>query len=940
MTAALILSVASAIFAQDATRLSPDSPIEKQIKGGETQVFSVAIVAGMTARIAIEQNGIDVSLTAFRPNGARLLGSESPSGLFGSDSILVIADETGEFRVDVSPADPRSAAGRYTIRLAEVRPTVPNDAEVNAAAEKISKLADETVGFRQSATREGRRRAIANFKEIIELSKIKQDKAWEIVALITTGLISEQLGEIQNALDFYQRGLAKSREIGNRQYEGSALNNLAVGYNAVGEYQAAITYLDQAVSLHRESNNRRAEAISLNNLGMSHLLLGDLTRARGYFEQSIIIRKEIGDQRGEATSVNNVGVVFSRSGEFRKAVEYLQQGLDLRREIGERAGEAISLRNLGTTYYLSGDISRAADYLTLANNLGRELGDRRVESDSHYWLAIIDRDRGEIDRAIVHIESGLRIIEQIRGELVNPELRTAYFSTVQDYYELYTELYAARFGKSGAVADAESAFLTSEKARARGLIELLQEARVDIRKGVDEKLLEREIELQDSLNARFRQRTQILGGKSTPEQRSKINSEINSLTTELDALRVRLRLENPRYGALRGGDSAGIPEIKALLDDETMLLEYKLGAKRSFAWLVTKTSVQLFTLAPRAEIEMIAKDYYGLASSRAKADESRAASLAAELSGKLLGPMAGKLRTKRIAVVADGILQFIPFSALPISGTDSVIADKFEVVVLPSAGVLAEIRRPRELPQARRKRLAVFADAVFDAADPRLLKSKARTNATPLNPDYQRFRRDSDISAALPRLVSSRIEARNISALLPRSEADLFVDFDASREKVTEGELDRYEILHFATHGLVDTSRPEYSSLVLSLFDSAGSRRDGFLRLSHVYNLDLDSELVVLSACQTALGKDVRGEGLVGLTRGFFYAGAKRVVASLWKVDDAATAEFMKRFYQHLISRKVAPAAALRAAQTEMKLIPRFRAPYFWAGFTIQGEWR
>jgi CHAT domain-containing protein len=192
----------------------------------------------------------------------------------------------------------------------------------------------------------------------------------------------------------------------------------------------------------------------------------------------------------------------------------------------------------------------------------------------------------------------------------------------------------------------------------------------------------------------------------------------------------------------------------------------------------------------------------------------------------------------------------------------------------------------------------------------------------------------------LPRLLASRIEARDILKLAPGGQADSRMDFEATRENASSDALSDYRVLHFATHGLLDTKHPEFSGLVFSLVDARGQPRDGFLRLNQIYNLNLNSDLVVLSACQTALGKDVRGEGLIGLTRGFMYAGARRVVPSLWKVDDSATAEFMKRFYQHMLLKKLPPAAALKQAQAELKQIPRFRSPYFWAGFTLQGEWR
>lgn len=164
--------------------------------------------------------------------------------------------------------------------------------------------------------------------------------------------------------------------------------------------------------------------------------------------------------------------------------------------------------------------------------------------------------------------------------------------------------------------------------------------------------------------------------------------------------------------------------------------------------------------------------------------------------------------------------------------------------------------------------------------------------------------------------------------------------FSASRATAMGTDLGQYRIVHFATHGLLDSENPELSGLVFSLLDQKGMRQDGFLQLQDIYNLNLPVDLVVLSACETGLGKEIQGEGLVGLTRGFMYAGASRVVASLWKVDDVATAELMERFYKNMEREKMRPAAALRQAQMQMWQRKRWHDPYYWAGFELQGEWK
>jgi CHAT domain-containing protein len=265
-----------------------------------------------------------------------------------------------------------------------------------------------------------------------------------------------------------------------------------------------------------------------------------------------------------------------------------------------------------------------------------------------------------------------------------------------------------------------------------------------------------------------------------------------------------------------------------------------------------------------------------------------------------------------------------------------------EIVSLPSASTLAVLRREVKGRATAPKLVAVLADPVFDVSDVRL-RRPAKEPAGNDHPRLARSVKETGLASGewpLPRLLGTRREAAAIIALAPESKRRQAVDFEANREVVTGEEAGQYRILHFATHGLLNSRHPELSGIVLSLVDDQGRSRDGFLRLHEIYNLRLGADLVVLSACQSGLGKEVRGEGLVGLTRGFMYAGAPRVVTSLWQVDDKATSELMRRFYRHMLGRKLPAAAALRAAQVEMLGQRDWRSPYFWAAFTIQGEWR
>jgi CHAT domain-containing protein len=422
------------------------------------------------------------------------------------------------------------------------------------------------------------------------------------------------------------------------------------------------------------------------------------------------------------------------------------------------------------------------------------------------------------------------------------------------------------------------------------------------------------------------------------------------------------------------------------LDDDTLLLEYSLGMERSFLWAVTRNSMSSFELPGRAPIETTAQRVYDLLKVSHQRQSKRESELAAaELSRMLLGPVATQLGRKRLLIVADGALQYVPFAALPEPETEgkrdkgterqrdgerrmgsprlpvspsprlplpyTPLIINHEIINLPSASTLVELRQDLAGRQPAARTVAVLADPVLQADDARVKQAgsgeKIETIGTPASSVAGSAETDDLIRSAgesgapsLGRLPFTRQEAEAILASARDGKNLKALDFNASRATATSPELAEYRIVHFATHGLINSRRPQLSGIVLSLVNEQGRPQDGFLREHDIYNLRLGAELVVLSACQTALGKQVRGEGLIGLVRGFMYAGAPRVAASLWNVKDEATAELMKRFYEKMLKEGMTPAAALRAAQVSMWNDKRWEAPYYWAGFVLQGEWK
>jgi CHAT domain-containing protein len=653
-------------------------------------------------------------------------------------------------------------------------------------------------------------------------------------------------------------------------------------------------------------------------------------------------------------------------GELQKALDYFEQALKIRRTVGDRYGEASSLHKVGTIYAKLRKADLALEYYNQALELSRTLRYQTRETEILLSIARHDRDGGNILEAARQVETALNIIESTRTKVASQGLRSSYLASKRAFYELYIDLLMQMHRSQPSRGYDAAALNASERARARSLLDILTESRADIREGIDPALLERERLLQQQLSAKSERLTRLLGGKHTEEQKITASKELQGVLNDYRDIQEKIRARSPHYAALTQPQPLSLKEIQQLLDEDTVLLEYALGEERSYLWAVTTTTIRSFELPRRAEIEPAARRVYELLA--AQTDNLYPEALA-NLSQILLSPAADQLGKKRLLIVSEGTLQYIPFAALPVPerrvevphrrvsssprlrATSTPLIQDHEIVSLPSASVLGVLRRELGGRKSAPKPLAVLADPVFERNDQRVrgtIKAqqgeeqhqteKASEKTAPPS-DLQRATRELSLTR-FDRLVLSRREADLISALASSGQPLKALDFAANRATATSPELGQYRILHFATHSLLNNQQPELSGIVLSLVDEQGRPQDGFLRLYEIYNLKLEADLVVLSACQTALGKEIKGEGLVGLTRGFMYAGTPRVVASLWKVSDEATAELMKRFYQKMLKDGLRPAAALRAAQVSMSKEKPWTPAYYWAGFVLQGEWK
>lgn len=778
--------------------------------------------------------------------------------------------------------------------------------------------------------------ALPAYEQALAIRRDIGDRRGEVETLTNLGARYWHSGQPQLSLDYFLQALEGSREVGDRPGEAFAVAAVGQLYTDLGDYSRALVHLERSLALAHEVGDRRAETTTYAAMGYAHRLDGDPGRARGAYERSLEIARAMGDRVSEAQILRNLAVVASQAGRKADAREAIDQALAVARESNDPRGEAAVLTVMCRVLLDAGEIDGARAAGLDALQRAERLGVPRLRASSLYGLAEVELAAGRLPEAEGRVREALGLLESQRRSLRSADLRAVYVASVRSVYDLHVHVLMARHAAQRGSGFDVAAFQASERSRARSLLELLAESDANIREGVDERLLDRDRALRAGLSAAAERGLRAPAGSDAAKA---LAAETDALSAQLEQVAAEIRRASPRYAALTQPQPLPLAELQSLLDDDTVLLEYSLGSEATYVWAVTSHAVTSARLASRDAIDGTVRRVCEAWSRRGDG-----AAESAELSRLVLGPVADALSGhRRVVVVADGSLHYVPFAALPHPARSQALVVEHEVVGLPSASAIAILRREQAARPQPTRTLAVLADPVFDASDERVStagrRASGRVSASAAS--IVRAIDDAAFAGPIPRLPFSRREAQAILAGLPPESVLAAFDFEANRDAATDGRLADYRFVHLATHGFFNGARPELSGVVLSLVDKDGRSRPGFLTAADVFNLHLSADLVVLSGCRTALGRDVSGEGLVGLTRGFMYAGATRVLASLWPVDDAATAALMAKLYARLTGPRPQRAAeALRAAQLEMIAEPRFRDPFYWAAFQLQGEWR
>jgi tetratricopeptide (TPR) repeat protein len=781
--------------------------------------------------------------------------------------------------------------------------------------------------------------ALQNAQEAASIARTLGDRGLEAAAENVIGKYHYARGEYLEAPRHYEQALSLARAAGDPAEEAQALYGVGQVHSDIGELSEALAYYERALPLWRSANRRPDEVMTVSSMGLVYSLMGESQTALEHLEGTVLpFMREAGVRKGEAAAHNNIGYVYQTLGDYEAALSHYREALAIFDEIELPGGQVNTSILVGDISALFGRTREAQAYYERGLALGKPLGNRQQEAEilnSMGSLRLSERNAKEAYKLFRQALSVYEEVNYLRGQAAALNNIGWYFGGRGDWRTASEHFKRAL------------AFCRTARDRPGESLTLYNLARSNLETG-DAPSARQHVE--DGLRIAESWRTKIAGGDLRASHFATAHRQFELYVAVLMKLYERDRDPALIAAAFEASERG---RARSLLE---LLAEYRADIRRGVEPALLRRERELqfrlnSTVERRIQLLGARADVKDVAEVERQIDE---------LTGEYRR-VQGQIRT-----ASPHYASLVQPTPLTLRQTQQGVLDADTILleyalgdersfVWASASVLALARQEMGGRRPAPKPVAVLADPIFDGNDERLAQAKGGVRRRGGRPsvEVEGERSNADVSqralrsfdrldggAVIARLAFSRREAKAIMASAPARGGLLALDFRASRETATGPELSQYRIVHFATHGLLDSEHPELSGVILSLFDEHGRRQDGFLELNEIYNLNLPAELVVLSACQTALGKDVRGEELVGLTRGFMYAGARRVVASLWKVDDSATAELMGQFYREMLGKGARPAEALRAAQLHMWRQPRWRSPYFWAAFTLQGEWR
>jgi CHAT domain-containing protein len=775
-------------------------------------------------------------------------------------------------------------------------------------------------------------RAIRVREEIGDEVNLTRTKTLKANSCLSYGSVLNSKGKFSEAIKIFDIAYELYNELGDRNGAGRVLNQMGLVYSGLGEYNVAVDKTVEAITIFEEENDTSGLAGCYNHIGIALQASGRLEMALGYYDQSLGFYEGLNDKEDIVAVLSNLGTLYFDMKEYQEAEKQMEKALDVSRQTGSRNLEANCLLNLANSHVVLGKLDTAySEYKS-----GLEIA-RRINSADHLWryyvgMAEINQKWENYLEAVALNDSALKIIDEIRGTLLSNEQKSSYLAKERYAFEGVISMLGSLYDKDRSAGYDLLSFRYAEQAKSRTLLDLLAESIANLYAGPGDSLITRQESVIAGLARSRQQLTEVsLADEPDHELIRSVENDIRTREKELGTLKEEIRKTNPRYAELIYPGTVTLRDVQSMCPDKNIVfLEYSVGDSSSSLWVITKTNYRLFVLPGRKKLEEQVEALRFALLDPFNTDRSFLDQAGYALYSILVKP-AESFLTKRssLVVIPDGILNYLPFEVLLTENRNDRIKSytglpflvkKHPISYVQSASILKSLLaeyRGRSGTRPGNTGLIAFGDPVYgDTYD-----------------SLQSVRRN------LSRLEYSGREVEKIASLFGDGASELFLGENATEENVKrEGELKKYKYVHFATHGIIDEKKPDLSSLVLTR--TAGSREDGLLSASEIFNLDLKADLVVLSACRTGLGKLVRGEGMVGLTRAFMYAGTPAVMVSLWSVSDISTATLMREFYRDLLKKGFSKTEALRNAQLSLLEDEKYAHPFYWAPFVLIGDWR
>lgn len=749
------------------------------------------------------------------------------------------------------------------------------------------------------------------------------------------GVYYQKQNEYSFSLAFFEQALILIKKVDDPITEAECLSNIGVLYRDLGNYAKALSYLSEALEIDKATRDVRSVSTDLDNIGSTYLRRGldshnkqDLLQALNVFFSCLSLRNiEKTSLLVRFSALNNIGIIKSEFAEHLKAREYFNEALEFVIKGNFVLEKCYILNNIAASYFYETKIDLAIEYYKKALELGSSNALENAVMESCLGMGQCYEAKKETSNALLFYKRSIDAMEQVRGRISSEYFKIGFARNKMNAYQRVLKILSDAYFKNPTMTMLEEIFQFIEKAKARAFIEGISEARNNGKAEIKLSLKEREQIISKKIDELSHKLSSL---NLTKREREKLNVEIEGEEEKYFRLISEIRNDAHSAGSNTQRKMPNISQVRSqLIDDYTGLLEYYLSDDRSYLVYISRKTARLYELAKRNEIGDSLRAYIKMIESNSHNNAVRIA--AAIRIGEEILPLAGEREFKEleaVIIIPDGILHYLPFETLPVNKKEpfAYLIEDLAISYCSSASSLFVLKRPREL-NAPAKELLALGGALYGDEDGQT-DNHGITLKTAL---WQQYYNEGYKFTPLP---FSKKEVLEIGKLFRKTEKSILIGNEATEGAIKNLPLGIYRLIHFACHGFLDEKYPFRSSLVLSYSGQQGD--DGFLQMREIYNLEINADLVVLSACQTGSGVLERAEGPIGLTRSFFYAGARSVISSLWPINDKATVLFMREFYSFLLQGH-STTKALQLAKNRMLRSPWSR-PFYWAGFVLSGD--